>query len=125
MAIDLGEIKVKLEHKRAELQASIGEFHKELVLSANVLTGEGEAQVIEDVAADLSGRERGHSVFANNLALLSEVQQALKRITEGTYGRCKVCGRPIAEKRLEALPSAALCIKDQEILELKQYSYAL
>jgi len=35
-----------------------------------------------------------------------------------------MCGQLIPEKRLEALPWAALCIKDQERLEMKQYSYA-
>ena len=123
MAIDLGKIKAKLENKRVELQASISELYEEAVPSAKALSQEGEAEVREDIAADLSGSERGNSVFANNLLLLSGVQQALKRIAEGTYGLCAVCGQPIPEKRLEALPWAALCIKDQELLEMKQYSH--
>ncbi len=124
MAIDLEKIKARLENKRAELQASIGELGKESVPSAKALSQEGEAQVIEDMAAEMSGSERGHSVFANNLRLLSEVQHALKRITEGTYGRCTMCGQPIPEKRLTALPWAALCIKDQKLLEMKEHIYA-
>jgi DnaK suppressor protein len=124
MAIDLEKIKAKLEDKRAELQTNIGELLQESVPSADALAAEGEAQVLEDVAADMSGKERGYSVFANDLLLLTEVQQALKRIAEGTYGRCTMCGQPIAEKRLEALPWAALCIKDQKQLEMTQYSYA-
>jgi DnaK suppressor protein len=123
MVIDLEKIKARLEDKRAELQVYIGELRQESVPSAKALAQEGEAEVLEDIAADLSGSERGRSVFANNLLLLSQVQQALKRITEGTYGRCTVCGQPIPEKRLEALPWAALCIKDQELFELKQYSH--
>ena len=125
MAIDLEKIKARLEHERAELQASIGELYEESVPSSKALSQEGETEVQEDLAAELSGRERGNSVFANNLLLLSEVQQALKRIAEGTYGRCTVCCQPIPEKRLEALPWATLCIKDQELRELKQYSHAV
>lgn len=125
MAIDLERIKARLESKRAELQASIGELYKESVPSAKALSQEGEAEVLEDMAADISGNERGHSVFANNLILLLEVQHALKRITDGTYGLCTVCGQPIPEKRLLALPWATMCIKDQERLEVKQYSYAV
>jgi DnaK suppressor protein len=124
MTIDLEKMKARLENKRAELQVSIDELRSESVPSANALDGEGEAQQIEDVAADLSGMERGRSVFATNLTLLTEVQQALKRIAEGTYGYCTVCGQPIPEKRLEALPWATLCIKDQKLLELRKYSYA-
>ena len=41
----------------------------------------------------------------------------LKRIDEGTYGRCAHCGEPIGPKRLEALPWAKLCIDCQELLE--------
>lgn len=125
MAIDLERIKARLESKRAELQASIGELYKESVPSVKALSQEGEAEVLEDMAADVSGSERGHTVFANNLILLSEVQHALKRIADGTYGLCTVCGLPIPEKRLLALPWAAMCIKDQERLEVKQYSYAV
>jgi DnaK suppressor protein len=124
MTIDLEKMKVRLENKRAELQASINELRKESVPSANTLAIEGEAQVREDVAADLSETERGRSVFATNSMVLTEVRHALKRIAEGTYGHCTVCGQPIPEKRLEALPWAALCIKDQKLLELRQYSYA-
>jgi DnaK suppressor protein len=123
MVIDLEKIKARLEHKRTELQASLGELYEESVPSVKALSQEGEAEVLEDMAADMSRSERGNSVFANNLMQLSEVQQALKRIAEGTYGRCAVCGRPIPERRLEALPWAALCIKDQELLEIKQYSH--
>ena len=41
---------------------------------------------------------------------LAEVEQALHRLDEGTYGNCDVCGRPIAAARLEAMPAARLCI---------------
>lgn len=124
MAIYLAKIKARLEEKRAELQASVGELYEESVPSAKALSQEGEAEVLEDMAADISGSERGQSVFANNLILLSQVQQALKRIAAGTYGFCTVCGKPIPAKRLEALPWAAMCIKDQELFEVKQYGRA-
>lgn len=124
MAIDLEKIKARLEEKRAELQDSLGDLYKESVPSAKALSQEGEAEVLEDLAAEISRSERRQTVFANNLTLLAEIQQAFKRIAEGTYGLCTACGQPIPEKRLEALPWAALCIKDQELFELKQYSYA-
>jgi len=40
----------------------------------------------------------------------AEIEHALRKIQEGTYGLCDVCGKPIGEKRLEALPAASLCI---------------
>jgi RNA polymerase-binding protein DksA len=41
---------------------------------------------------------------------LEEVDAALERVEEGTYGVCESCGRPIGEARLEALPAARTCI---------------
>ena len=41
-----------------------------------------------------------------------DVRRALAKLDEGSYGRCDVCGRPIPEGRLEALPWATLCVED-------------
>jgi RNA polymerase-binding transcription factor DksA len=43
---------------------------------------------------------------------LDEVEAALKRLDDGTYGLCEVCGKPIGADRLEAMPAARLCIVD-------------
>ncbi|MFH5822188.1 TraR/DksA family transcriptional regulator [Georgenia sp. AZ-5] len=51
--------------------------------------------------AALTGRARG---------TLGEVDTALARLAEGTYGRCAVCGRPIAPARLAARPTATTCV---------------
>jgi RNA polymerase-binding transcription factor DksA len=40
---------------------------------------------------------------------LAEIQAALDRIVDGTFGRCERCGEPIAEERLHALPSTRVC----------------
>jgi DnaK suppressor protein len=41
-----------------------------------------------------------------------DVRRALAKVDEGSYGRCDVCGEPIPEGRLEALPWAVLCVAD-------------
>ena len=41
---------------------------------------------------------------------LAEVEHALRKLDEGTYGLCDSCGQPIALDRLEALPQASLCV---------------
>lgn len=43
-----------------------------------------------------------------------QVLAAKRRLDEGSYGLCVMCGRPIGEERLEALPWAGLCIEDQQ-----------
>jgi RNA polymerase-binding transcription factor len=56
--------------------------------------------------------ERGEvdALATNLLENLKDVDDALAKLDEGTYGRCEVCGEPIAEARLEAMPSARTCI---------------
>jgi len=45
---------------------------------------------------------------------LAEIEHALHKFEEGTYGLCDSCGQPIAPERLEALPQASLCISCKE-----------
>jgi len=61
------------------------------------------------------------SNYADNLSVehnlekeLKDIGSALKKTSEGTYGICSKCGKPINPKRLEALPEATLCIKCSE-----------
>ena len=42
--------------------------------------------------------------------LLADIEHALRKFEEGTYGRCDICGNPIDPARLEALPQANLCL---------------
>jgi DnaK suppressor protein len=49
--------------------------------------------------------------------VLLQVRDALKRIDEGTFGRCLVDGGPIEQKRLDAVPWTPYCLKHQELLE--------
>jgi DnaK suppressor protein len=51
------------------------------------------------------------TLLENEEYLANEVQGALKRLDDGTYGRCESCGKTISEARLEALPYTRFCIK--------------
>jgi RNA polymerase-binding transcription factor DksA len=51
---------------------------------------------------------------------LDEIDEAIQRIVDGTYGKCAVCGRYIALARLRALPTTRLCIDDARAREGKQ-----
>jgi DnaK suppressor protein len=48
---------------------------------------------------------------------LQQIEKALARIAEGEYGLCSVCGRDIPQSRLDAVPWATLCVRDQEIAD--------
>ena len=49
--------------------------------------------------------------------ILKQVQEALGRIADGTFGKCLVDGGPIEAKRLEAVPWAPYCLKHQGLIE--------
>jgi DnaK suppressor protein len=117
MAIDLNLMKKRLEEKQAELLANLGgltEAHPQPVDPVEANEGAPDVEEIAVVADEL---EQEQSIEANERALLTEVQAALKRIEDGTYGKCVVCGRPIPEKRLEAIPWAALDVEHEAALE--------
>jgi DnaK suppressor protein len=65
-----------------------------------------------------STEERGR-VIATARALranLRDVERALAKIDEGTYGRCDRCGKPIGDERLDAIPWALLCIDCKKLV---------
>jgi DnaK suppressor protein len=66
-------------------------------------SGEGATTSIE--------RERDLAMSAAALSTVEEIDQALKRLTLGTYGVCLSCGEPVARPRLRALPHVGLCIR--------------
>jgi DnaK suppressor protein len=71
----------------------------------------GDASVADVAASD-------HFTEAElNRTVLQQVQDALRRIDAGTYGKCVIDGGPIESKRLDAVPWAQYCIKHQGLLE--------
>jgi RNA polymerase-binding protein DksA len=82
-------------------------------LNASQSEFSGEMPFEEEYAASGTTtfeRERDLSLSENVKDLLQQVNEALDRIEDGTYGICEVCGGPIPEERLQALPYAKLCI---------------
>ncbi len=63
-----------------------------------------------DTATATLGREIDYTLGGNSSEVLVQINEALRRIEEGTYGICASCGREIAPERLEAYPWASLCI---------------
>lgn len=57
------------------------------------------------------------NIFSANRAELSEIEKALKKIENKTFGKCEMCKEEIDIKRLEAKPYARFCIKCREIFE--------
>jgi DnaK suppressor protein len=60
---------------------------------------------------DVEGFDEEITLIENESSLLDQVDAALARIEQGTFGKCENCGQSIAEPRLSALPYAALCVE--------------
>lgn len=63
-----------------------------------------------DAAQTTSERARILSIAEGLRQRLEDIRGAMARIERGTYGTCEGCGKPIAPERLEAIPTARLCI---------------
>ena len=67
-----------------------------------------------DVATDSYDREFSLSLASNDREALYELDDALKKAEDGTFGICDACKQLISKNRLKAVPSARLCVKCQE-----------
>jgi DnaK suppressor protein len=74
----------------------------------------GYSYHMADVATDTYDREFSLSLASNDRELLYEIDDALKRMEEGTYGLCEACKCLITKARLKALPYTRHCVKCQE-----------
>jgi RNA polymerase-binding protein DksA len=68
---------------------------------------------IADTASATYDREFDQGLEEGAEETLRAVEDALRKIEEGSYGTCEVCGKPIGAARLSAIPWARLCIDDQ------------
>ncbi len=79
--------------------------------------GQDGIQDIGDEAANIYNKQILLSLNENERMRLQEVDEALDRIANGTYGICEECGGPIGLKRLEARPVAKYCVPCKTKLE--------
>jgi len=106
----------KLEKFKQRLVAKRKELVSE-VRGSSVGSLETNADGIQDIADQASSaytKEFLLSIGDAERRMLRQVDEALDKIRQDTYGLCESCGEMINERRLEALPFARLCIKCQE-----------
>lgn len=102
-----------LEEVRTELDHS-GEQH--FIELAGRVMDMGD-QSVADVLADLDA-----AMIDRHVRELREIESALRRMAEGTYGSCLDCGAEVAVERLKAYPTAERCINCQSLHD-KQYAH--
>ena len=104
-----------LEEKRESvIQRARETIAQDMTLDTAELPDEmdlASSEYIQSFEFRLRGREK---------SLLSKLDLALKKITDGTFGICEICEEPIGKKRLEARPETTLCIKCKEDQEREE-----
>jgi RNA polymerase-binding transcription factor DksA len=70
-----------------------------------------------EAASDAFEREKEFSILDRVQAELDDVERALRRLDEGSYGTCQACGCRIDDERLVAMPAARFCMEHQSQVE--------
>jgi RNA polymerase-binding protein DksA len=115
MSLDTKRFRTLLEERRAQVVGAVdgvnhtGSLEEEL----GELVSSSADNHLADTATETYQRELDEGLEEDARNMLAEIDAALARIDDGTYGRCEVCGREIPGERLEAVPWARLCIDDQ------------
>ena len=107
--------------ERAKLADEIKSIAHDVSTSPRDASGDlsGYTVHMADMAADTYDRELSMNIVSSEQELLYQIDDALKRIDEGTFGLCQQCNQPVAMSRLRAMPSASLCINCQRTREQK------
>lgn len=108
------DFKKHLEELREQLMASLRTNAAE-VKRPDEATGYSQHQA--DQGTDDIDRLIGLQVAGQEWKLLKQIDYALKKIDDGTYGVCEISGEPIPLPRLKAMPYATTTVKAQQMLE--------
>jgi RNA polymerase-binding transcription factor DksA len=114
-------VRQQLDEERARL-AGLRSYYDDDHLTSE---SEGEsigalsanAQHQADIGTETFDRERDLTILEHIDAELSDIEHALRRLEDGSYGVCEACGGPIGDDRLEAVPAARFCLRDQATAE--------
>lgn len=115
--LDVDHFRGLLETQREDISRALVAIHADSSTSLEDATGELNSSSLDDHLGDMASethdREVEYGLEENADEVIAEIDAALGRIQDGTYGICTACGKPIGKERLEARPWATLCIDDQ------------
>ena len=109
------EVTQKLKEAKARILQEVSEK-----VRSESNTQKFEIGDIYDIASNERERELNLMFGDRDRGKLAEIEDALERINDNTYGGCEECGEPIAENRLRALPFTRVCVECQSKQEREQ-----
>jgi RNA polymerase-binding protein DksA len=110
---DVERYKARLVEMRARLMHEVSDIENAIIED---VTAPGDLSTLPTHLADFDaeGLDRNLALAENEAGILREVEAALERIEQGTYGKCQQCGEEIAAARLDALPYTPFCVRCAE-----------
>ena len=115
--------KFYFKKKLSDWKIEITKASNEALYNGSIDNNGASADII-DQASSYTDKNVEMKAINRQIKLISKIDQALKRIIDGTYGFCAETGEPIGVKRLMARPVAELCIAAQEKHEKEEKVYA-
>ncbi len=115
--------KAFFKKKLIEWKTDIIRSNNEALYNSSLDDNSASADIV-DQASSYTEKNVEMKAINRQIKLISKIDQALKKIKDGTYGYCEETGEPIGIKRLIARPVATLCIAAQEKHEKEEKVYA-
>jgi RNA polymerase-binding transcription factor len=112
------ELKGILEERRREIMSEVQGRMRDVRQEGAGSTVQGVLDAAESSELDIQD-EIEFALIQMKAETLNKIDEALRRLEEGTYGYCFECGEEISEKRLRALPFAVRCKDCEEAREVK------
>src|SRR5215475_10760032 len=113
------ELKAILEERRREIMSEVQGRMRDVRAEGAGSTVQGVLDAAESSEADIQD-EIEFALIQMKAETLNRIDEALRRLEEGTYGYCFECGEEINEKRLRALPFAVRCKDCEEAREVAE-----
>ena len=115
--------KVFFKRKLNEWKTDLTKSSNEALYNGSMDDNSVSADIV-DQASSYTDKNVEMKAINRQIKLISKINQAIKKIENGTYGFCEETGEPIGIKRLMAIPIATLCIAAQEKHEKDEKVYA-
>ena len=103
----IGSERERLEGLIRDRETETGIGHESETASTSELSSLDQHQ--GDAGTETFEREKDFSLLEQLEAEINDLDSALRKIDEGTYGRCEVCGTEVDPERLEAVPGTRTC----------------
>lgn len=111
---EIAQFKERLERMRGQLMQTLKEATEDVRATDDA---KGYSQHQADEGTDDFERTISLEVSSKESIVLKQIERALEKIDEGTYGICDITGKEIPKKRLDAIPYAAMTVEAQEMFE--------